>query len=208
MTNNFKHITKIDKESQSIVDLKRIKQFLRIDHDDEDELLILFEKSAVEEVEHIIGKSILPAKWKQDSEILLDNYDSDFRFSFPFSADSSTYIRLYKRPILSVTNVIADGKSLDPSAYSVILDQNIPYLQIKNKGLVGFARSKKIQVGIFFETGEYLSAESVPEKIKLAILLHISKNFFYRDVMCAAENSSTESTMKNLLSQFRDYFMD
>ena len=208
MTNNFKHITQIGKSDEMIVDLKRIKQFLRIDHNDEDELLVLFEKSAVEEAENMIGKTILRSKWKQDSEILLDNYDRDFRFSFPFSADSATYIRLHKNPIHAINHVISDGKELDPSAYRVIVEKNIPYLEIKNKGLIGTARSKKMQIGIIFESGLFLDPNSVPDKIKIAILLHISKNFYNREVMSAPYNIATEKTMRPLLAEFRDYFID
>ena len=201
-----KYTCLLEKNEKNIISLDELKHYLRIDYEDEDNLLEIFIHSATEEAENIIGKTILPQTWKQDVELLLDNCDRDFLFEFPIMPNAKVQIPLVHKPIINITKVWAGKNELNKEDYNVKTSTGTPVLCINSRALIGMAQNKKILLGITYETGMYPNTLSVPNKIKLSILMLAANKFYHREVVYPTPFSERDdSGIKKLLAEYRDY---
>lgn len=209
MNINTKHTTLLEKSEKNIISLNALKTYIRVDFDEEDNLLSSFIKSAQEEVENIIGKNLLPQKWKQDVIICYDNYDEDFRFELPAISDSVIRVSLTKKPVIATHCINVDGTIIDSDYYAVMTNADIPVLCIRSKALIGLAKSKNVSVGITYSTGTYSDMNSIPEKIKLGILMIAANKYFQRNIIYDEIGRTKQyAGIKRLLAEFRSYNMN
>ena len=201
-----KHTTLLEKSDENIIALDALKKYIRVDFDDEDELLALLIKSAQEEAENIIGKNLLPSKWKQDVVVSYDNYDEDFRFEFPTLSTSMIRIPLTKKPIISTHSVSLDGYKIDFEDYAVKINSENPVLYVRAKALIGLAKNKTALLGITYSAGLFADIKAIPEKIKLGIMMIAANKYFQRDVAADGLGRTRRyAGIKRLLAEFRSY---
>ncbi len=199
-----KYSSLLEKNDNDIINVNDLKKYLRINYDEEDELIQTLINTAYEEVENIIGKNLLPKKWKDDVEISLDKCDQDFLFEFPITINSKIHIPLTNKPVINVKSVWTNNTELDKENYDVIMS-NTPVLCIKSRSLIGCAKNNKILLGITYETGMYKESKDIPSKIKLGIMMIAANKFYQRDSVAPIFSKKKHSGIKRLLAQFRDY---
>lgn len=207
MYSNIKYSGLLEKNKKNIISLNELKDYLRIDYEDEDNLLEMLINSACEDVENIVGKSILPQKWKQDVDILLDNCDSVFLFEFPIMHNAKVKIPLVHKPVINIISVWTTKNILDKEYYNVRTDLMTPALYINPMALIGTAQDKKISLGITYETGMYPDISSVPDKIKLSVLMLAADKFYQRGAVNPAFLKNDNSGIKKLLSEYKDFYI-
>lgn len=198
------YTTQLEKSQQLILDLSEVKKYLKVDYDDDDELISTLIRSSQEEVEGILSKDLLHKKWKQDVDLVLDNCDYDFNFSFPVFSYSTIKIPLTHKPILEVCNVMSSIGELDRDDYSVAL-MDIPHLYIKTKAIIGTARKGVSSIGITYKTGMYKTNEEIPARIKLCIMMLVANKYMQRDFVQPGIYSAPTKNIKSLLRSFIDY---
>lgn len=207
MYSNIKYSGLLEKNQKNIISLNEFKSYLRIDYEDEDNLLELLINSAYEEVENIIGKSILPQKWKQDVDLLLDNCDSDFLFEFPITNNAKVRIPLMHSPVTNVISVWSTKNVIDKEYYDIKINKSIPTLCINSTALIGTAQEKKVSIGITYETGIYKDVQYVPDKIKLSVLMLAADKFYQRGAVNPLSAKNDNSAIRKLLSEYKDFYI-
>ena len=159
----------IEAPSDEIITLKEAKNYLRIDHDFDDNLISAFIKSTREAMEAIIQKSIMKQTW----EYKLNNtsiYSLNFgKSDYPCILGGNVMIPLPKPPIMEIINVNIDDREVEASKYSLEKTSNKFCLCIGSGEL--FKNKRKITITIKYHTGITESIENVPYQLKLANLM-------------------------------------
>jgi len=144
------------------VSLQSAKAFLRVDHDNEDELIIGFIQSARQRIETYLSVSLITR-----------------RRLFTKVSPKSTCLYLNHHPIKRVISVDTrlgqQTQKLDPSDYLVNLHARPASLRLlKNNSLQADAIQVEIEAGF----GE--SADEIPMPFRQAILLLIAQSYEHR----------------------------
>ncbi len=147
-------IIKILEEGDNLpINLEDVKLFLKVDYDDEDDLILRTFKTAIKQCELSIGKSILKKK---------------YQYSFYNEIENST--RLIYGPIINIENVKVitnnnEEKNINSDYYK--LDTVSDKIIFKNKP------SNFYRIDIIYTAYE----ENISEDIKQGILFHTAKIF-------------------------------
>ncbi|MDR2646152.1 MAG: head-tail connector protein [Holosporaceae bacterium] len=188
----------LEKPSEEIITLAETKNYLRIDHDFDDNLISAIIKSTREAIEAIIQKSILKQIW----EYKLDNASiCNFDFQegdYPSIHCNSVRIPLPKPPIREIISVSVDDRDLDPNKYSLEKTNDKFCLCIDSKHL--FRNRRKISIAIKYSAGIADSAENIPYQLKLANLMLTANAFQER--FAYPQNNIVSQGVKQLLHPF------
>lgn len=147
-------IIKILEESNELsIKLEDIKLFLKIDYDDENELIIRSFKTAIKQCELSIGQSLI-----------------DKKYQYSFYNHIKNNLQLIYGPVKMIENI----KTLDTNNREVVLD-NKEYILDKVSDRIIFKNmpANFYRLDIFYNTGQ----DTITEDLKQAILFHTAKIF-------------------------------
>ncbi|MDR0580726.1 MAG: head-tail connector protein [Holosporaceae bacterium] len=188
----------LEKPSEEIITLVETKNYLRIDHDFDDNLITAIIKSTREAMEAIIQKSILKQVW----EYKLDNMSiGNFDFqegNYPSLYCNSVRIPLPKPPIREIISASVDNRELNLDKYSLEKTNDKFCLCVDRKHL--FRNRRKISITIKYSAGIVDSAENIPYQLKLANLMLVANAFQERFLY--PQNSIVSQGVKQLLHPF------
>jgi hypothetical protein len=188
----------LEKPFEEMITLAETKNYLRIDHDFDDNLISAIIKSTREAIEAIIQKSILKQIW----EYKLDNMSiCDFDFqegNYPSIYCNNVKIPLPKPPIREIISISANNRELDSNKYSLEKTNDKFCLCVDRKHL--FRKRKRISIAIRYSAGIADSAENIPYQLKLANLMLVANAFQER--FAYPQNSIVSQGVKQLLHPF------
>ncbi|MDR2724450.1 MAG: head-tail connector protein [Holosporaceae bacterium] len=188
----------LEKPSDEIITLEETKNYLRIDHDFDDNLILAFIKSTREAIETIIQKSIMKQTW----EYRLDNSSiCNFDFgesNYPSIFCDSMRIPLPKPPIIEIVSVSVDDQEVESNKYLLEKINNKFCLCINSKQL--FKNKRNISTTIKYHAGIAEQIENVPYQLKLANLMLVANAFQER--FSYQQNSIVSQGVKQLLGPF------
>ncbi|MDR1982794.1 MAG: head-tail connector protein [Holosporaceae bacterium] len=189
----------IEKPSSEIITLEEAKNYLRIDHDFDDNLILSFIRSTREAMESIIQKSIMKQTWEyklHDSSICdFDFHESDY----PSIFSGTMRITLPKPPIIKIISVAVDEAEINPGKYSLEKVSNKFYLCVNSEKFFSVSR-RKISVNVVYEAGIADCVENIPYQLKLANLMLVANAFQER--YSYKQNSVISQGVKQLLGPF------
>jgi hypothetical protein len=193
-------LTLIEKPSGEIISLEEAKNYLRIDHDFDDDLLSMMIKSTREAMESIIQKSIMFQTWRytiyKHSVCNFAPKDNDIAYMH----NRSLLIPLPKPPIMKIIKVKAGVTELAKEDYKLrILNSRFCAL-ISYKNIS--AGEQKFPTEITYEAGISDDVENIPYQLKLANLIML-KNA-YQERYSYNVNCIISREVKQLLTQFMD----
>ncbi|MDR1375201.1 MAG: head-tail connector protein [Holosporaceae bacterium] len=188
----------IKKPENEIISLAEAKNYLRIDHDFDDTLIVGTIKSTREALESIIQKSIFKQTW----EYVLDNY-SICNFDFCESDYPSIFcdiikIPLPKPPIMKIISVKVGEKEQKECKYSVE-KINHKFCLCINYGK-SLHRRNKVSIKIIYEAGIADKVENIPYQLKLANLMLMANA--YQERFSYKQEGVISQGIKQLLSPF------
>lgn len=192
----------IEAPASEIITLEETKKYLRIDHDFDDNLIVMLIKSTREAIEAVIQKSIMKQAWEYNIQ---NQHVSNFYFNeggdYPNVFDDVLKISLPKPPVRKIISVEIGDKEIDPEKCSLDTVNNRFCLCIHDKRLL--ARKRKISVSIKYEAGISDRAENIPYQLKLANLMLVANAFQER--YSYSQNNVVSQGVKQLLSPFLEW---
>ncbi|GHS91557.1 hypothetical protein AGMMS49949_02140 [Alphaproteobacteria bacterium] len=152
----------IESSSVLAVSLKRVKEYLRIDHDEEDDFLQELIQTATALVEQDLGRSLLNKVWKKKiSGACLRSGALNIALPFP--------------PLLKVIAVNAldkGGKTKPVLRYIIELEHAIPEITLSTNAHA---------VEVIYQAGYGERASDVPANLSLAVLLVVANLYEDRE---------------------------
>jgi uncharacterized phiE125 gp8 family phage protein len=152
--------------AETPVSLAEAKAHLRVDHDDQDDLITAQIRAATAYLDGyagILGRALITQTWRQDFDRFAD------RLTLPLS------------PVVTIDSISYFDASdvqhmLDPGIYGLLADARSAYVTLQ-PGQVWPATFRRADaVSVTFTAG-YGSATDVPEPIRQAILLIVQRLF-------------------------------
>lgn len=148
------------------VSLTDFKDQLRIEHADQDRLLVTKIQAAVGEVEQVINAAVIA----RDFVLNLSNWPTE-------ATDETDKILIPNPPLISVTSIEyrdeADAlQTLDPAEYRVSAVRPIPYIEITGSAPVVYGSGDSIAIN--YKAGWATTPGEVPFQLREAILLRAS----------------------------------
>ncbi|MCR5224458.1 MAG: head-tail connector protein [Alphaproteobacteria bacterium] len=188
----------IQKPASEIITLEETKNYLRVDHNYDDALILDFIKATREAIEAIIQKSIMKQVW----EYHLDN-SSICKFDFGDSNYPSIFgdiirIPLPKPPVMHILSVLIDGKECEGNKYFLEKVSSQFCLCINCKRITGLKR--KIDIQVTYEAGIADTVENVPYQLKLANLMLVANA--YQERFTYKQSSVISKGVRQLLDPF------
>jgi hypothetical protein len=188
----------IEGPTSEIITLDEVKNYLRIDHDVDDNLISVFIKSTREAIESIIQKSIMKQTW----EYVIKNQPlSSFYFGgedCPNMFKNTFKISLPKPPVRNIICVKSREYEIDPAQCSLDIINNKFCLCIHSRHF--FTGKAKISVSVRYEAGISDRVENIPYQLKLANLM-LTANAF-RERYSYSSNGAAFQGVRQLLSPF------
>ncbi|EAQ34477.1 hypothetical protein NB311A_12067 [Nitrobacter sp. Nb-311A] len=180
------------------VSLTDVKAQLHVDHPDDDAMIGALLTAATEHFDGwtgILGRCLVEQTWRQDFGCFSD------------------CLRLPLAPVLSVDSITYfDGENaqqtLDTSVYALFSDARGPYVGLKPDQSWPGSYSRRDAVSVTFKAGyattpaegETPAQSTVPEPIKLAIILQVKLNY---DPLEPAVRESYQRAIDALVAPFR-----
>ncbi|MDR2107808.1 MAG: head-tail connector protein [Holosporaceae bacterium] len=188
----------IEPPKSEIITTEEAKNYLRIDHDFDDDLIRSFIKATRQAIESIIQKSVMKQTW----EYVLDN-TSVCKFDFgesdyPSIFSDSLRVPLPKPPVMKILSVRMNKGEINPDRCTLDLINGKYCLCISGKRL--FCDNRKISLSVRYEAGIADRAENVPYQLKLANLM-LTANAFRERCSCGDEGFISKG-VRQLLSPF------
>lgn len=161
----------IDTPSHPLVTLPKIKNYLRIDHDEDDAQLKLLVGAATSLVEQEIGQTLLIKTWQRQGPTT-------------FGGKGSAWIVLPNPPILRILSVgeVEDDGSIHPiQRFTLEADRPIPTLAV----------SEVVQkLDVVYQAGFGEKPSAVPAALRQAVLMLAADMYEHRTAeRCLAANS-------------------
>lgn len=192
-------LTLLEAPQSEIISLKDAKQYMRINHDCDDNLIDIFIKATREAIEAIIQKSILKQKWLYQialKEIKPFNDDKDC----PHVYNEILHIPLPKPPVINVEAVnLCNPSGRKKTVQDFVLTRQADrfYLQLN---WLQFKRAAGV-LNIVFHSGIAENSENIPYQIKLANLMLVN-NAYKKRFTYDSSDFMPEGIMK-LLTGFK-----
>lgn len=183
--------------ASEIITLEEAKNYLRIDHNYDDGLLLGFIKATREAMESIIQKSVMKQVW----EYQLDNRDirkfAGEEDDCPSVLGDMLSIPLPKPPTIRILSVVIDDLEYDNKRYTLekIYSQFRVCINCKHG-----AKPKNRHICITYEAGIADSAENVPYQLKLANLMLVANA--YQERFSYKPNGVISQGVRQLLEPF------
>ncbi|MDR2794790.1 MAG: head-tail connector protein [Holosporaceae bacterium] len=189
----------IEGPQSEIISLKEAKNYLHIDHNFDDDLILMLIKSTREAIEAITQKTLLQQTWKYtiyggNAHIVAapnDNYPCMAR-------GSNLQIPLPKPPIIKILKVSVNDIDIEEQCYALDKTKSkFCLLLTLNKSL---QRSKSKIISILYKAGIAANADNVPYTIKLANLMMMANS--YQERYSYLDGSVVSNGVRQLLAPF------
>jgi uncharacterized phiE125 gp8 family phage protein len=186
------------------ISLDEAKAHLRVDIDDEDDLIVSCIAAARSHLEGITGRSFVSQTW---------DYTIDNEWPWALNLDTrcnEQMIELPRAPLVSVTSITY----VDTAGASQTLASN-QYV-VDGAGTIGriypaydvswpSVRSQKRAITVRFVAG-YGTAVSVPEALKQALLLLIAHFYTQRETVVVGQVTAVPMAVDSLVAPYRVYW--
>ncbi|MDR3179434.1 MAG: head-tail connector protein [Holosporaceae bacterium] len=189
----------VEGPKSEIISLKEAKNYLHIDHNFDDDLILMLIKSTREAIEAIIQKTLPRQTWKytihSDNVRIVaapnDNYPCMVR-------GNSLQIPLPKPPIIKILKVSVNETDVEKQCYVLDKTKSKFYLLLTlDKSL---QRSKSKIISILYEAGIVLNADNIPYPVKLANLMMMASA--YQERYSCLDGDIVSSGVRKLLAPF------
>lgn len=186
---------------EEIVTLEEAKNYLRINHDFDDDLIRLFIKSTRAAMEAIVQKSIIAQTWQYTIEDSSEVCKSALkRDDVVQAAHGKIVIPLPKSPVIDILSVKMNRKKVEDSDYELELVKNKYCLTINCNNLS--SKQVKYPLVIKYRAGICESSENVPYQIKLANLMLLANA--YQERYSYSQETFVSQKVKDMLMPFLD----
>jgi uncharacterized phage protein (predicted DNA packaging) len=188
----------IEAAVDEIISLKEAKEYLRIDHDFDDEVITTLIKSTREAMESVVQKTILKQTWEYTIYNDIINNLTAKGEKHPSFSNGLLTIPLPKPPIIKIIHVTLDSKELELRQYrfekiGARFSVSIIYRSIPN-----YKNVKAI--AITYEAGIVENAKEVPYQLKLANLMLLANA--YQERYSYKSEGIMSAGVRQLLSPF------
>ncbi|GHU12728.1 hypothetical protein FACS189449_06950 [Alphaproteobacteria bacterium] len=156
----------VEGPKDEMVSLKETKDYLRIDHDCDDNLIGTLIKSTREAIESVIQKTVMKRTWKYTIHSDSFNGLTAPNDNHPSLCGGTLQIPLPKPPVMKIIEVTINDKKIDAQYYKVHKIQSKFHLAIALDKLNNIKKSKDIVV--LYEAGIAEDPDNVPYQLKLA----------------------------------------
>ncbi|MBR1733960.1 MAG: phage head-tail connector protein [Alphaproteobacteria bacterium] len=188
----------ITQPKDEIISLKETKNYLRIDHNFDDELLKMLISATRAAMETIIQKSILSQTW----EYTIDHYSISYirheKRNIANIFDGIITVPLPKSPVVSIISVKIGEKLIEPKLYYLKKIENKCCLILNSKTL-DYKRMKD-SITIRYVSGIATKISNVPYQLKLANLILVANA--YQERYSYSPDSVISQKVKDLLKPF------
>lgn len=189
-----------EEPQEEIITLQEAKNYLRINHDFDDELIKMFIKSTRTAMEAIVQKSILAQTWEYTIDEDSVCKSSLKRDDVVQAIRGKITIPLPKSPVVDILNVKMNGKKVSDTFYEWNLVKNKHTLTIFSREMSPNLLSYPIVIK--YRAGIAEKAENVPYQIKLANLMLLANA--YQERFSFSQNSLISQSVKEMLVPFLD----
>lgn len=190
-----------EEPKEEIVTLAEAKNYLRVNHDFDDELIQMFIKSTRIAMESIVQKSIIAQTWQYIIEDCSEVCKSHLkRDDVIHASQGKITIPLPKSPVVDILSVKMKGRKIESQSYTWDLVKDKYSLTINcrdlNSSQVGYPIVIKYRAGITDK------AENVPYQIKLANLMLLANA--YQERYSFSQKTLISQSVKEMLMPFFD----
>jgi uncharacterized phiE125 gp8 family phage protein len=188
----------IERPAEEIISLEETKNYLRIDHNFDDALILNLIRSTREAVESIIQKSIVKQTWEyvlSSRSVWEQGFCGD---DYPSVFGDIMRIPLPKPPVIKIVSVTVGESALERRKYAVDKIDSRFYINICDKKLLN--RRNNVDINIKYEAGIANNVENVPYQLKLANLMLVATA--YQERFSYGQNGFISQGVKQLLSPF------
>lgn len=188
----------VKKPTCEIVTLEEAKNYLRIDHNYDDDLILNFIQATREAIESIIQKSIMKQIW---------SYQLDNSSICKFDAGESNYpsifgniikIPLPKPPVMEILSVVIDDRECEKKEYYLEKVCNQFCLCVSCKNIIG--KKRKVQITIEYAAGIADDVKNIPYQLKLANLMLVANA--YQERFSYKQHGVISQGVRQLLDPF------
>jgi len=175
------------------VTLTEIKSHLRVDHSDEDAMIMLYARAATQTLDGYtgtLGRAIVTQTWRQDF-----NDWPDYRLRLPLAPVSA---------ISSITYYDTNNASqtLSSANYTLLEDDLGPAAVWASTATLPSVYDRADAIRVTFVAG-YGAASAVPQDIKAAICLMIANLYEHREPVVIGQTVNETAAAKSLLAPYR-----
>jgi uncharacterized phiE125 gp8 family phage protein len=188
----------LEKANDEIISLKEAKNYLRIDHNFDDDLLNTLIRATREVIESKIQKSIMAQTWKYTvNKDDFCSYSGANAIGVVMSYDT-IMIPLPKPPVVCIKKAEINGKEVNKTCYSLEKINSRVYLRLECKNTVG--EKSKFPITITYESGISNKMENVPHQLKLSNLMLVADA--YQERYSPNKNTVISEGIRQLLGKF------
>jgi len=202
-------VVQITKPSEDVVSLEDVKNFLRIDFNDDDLFLISQIKMATNAAEKYLN-SALVTRTLELSLDRLPEYEQNLReglWTGPYMSFVKEYIDLPFSPVVSVTSIKTfndnDDETTVPQSYYILDNYRKPARVVLRNGQTWPDATREVNSLIIRYEAGYGNASVVPEPIRLAILQMISYMYEHRGDQVNGQAPDMQQSTEALLQPYR-----
>ncbi|WP_339048324.1 head-tail connector protein [Candidatus Mesenet endosymbiont of Phosphuga atrata] len=178
LQNSTIHLTRKSASIAHPVSLSMIKSFLRVENDQDDDLILNLISIATEYAEWYMERSLMKQKW----QISCIGY-------------IPRKIQLIFGPLIAVESV----KIVLRNDSEIVVDQDLYYIDVVGSYIEFYSHFNIRRLDITYEAG-HLNADLIPAQIKHGIAHHVAIAYKNRE----AENSNSLSIVREIYSPFRE----
>ena len=194
------HLVLTEEPKQEIISLREAKNYLRVDHDFDDELITELIKTSRELMESVTEKSILKQTWQY---VIEKGADENFNWVSTDTPNFSEYVMtipLPRPPVIKIISVSIGDEILGSSQYR---SENIGskfYLYLSLRHRVNSGKRKSIT--IVYDAGMTDVPAKVPSQLKLANLMILANA--YQERYSLSRNNLISQGIRQLLNPFME----
>lgn len=196
------------KPGNNVVSLKEMKNFLKVDHNEDDDFIEELIATATEMVEGFLNKKILKTQLKysftvqftklETAEIqsaILENSPSVLKLSLPLKSDTVT------------ENLYIGDERIDRDDYTISFERRKnpqKQLIIRKRAISDKLNENAAEISFFVSSGMYECANDVSSPIRLAVMVKAAELYDSRDHASAFETAKSRLFVR-LLRPFMSY---
>lgn len=177
------------------VGLAEMKMHLRVDHDEEDDLILGYTDAATEWVEHFTRSSLIMQEWM----LGLDGFPGSNVVCFPRSPVNDSVVS----PRVEYDTDAAQNLVFDPANYDID-SRSIPGRLVTKNGWPEDVSATPESVRIYYATGYGTAPGHVPAPLRQAIMLIVGHWFTNREsVVVGTIAAEVPMAARSLMQSYR-----
>ncbi len=192
------------KPKVSVVSLEGMKHYLKVDHDDDDELIQDLINTAVEDVEEFICQKIMQRQYKFTADIEVT--EDEFKMMAPvYNKQSFIRIKLSGINVKSVNSLYIEDKKIFEDDYAVVNEGRYSqFLKIKNSALYQNMKDRTAKITLVVSIGMFDDPDDVYKQLKMAVMLKVWELYETRNCIFL-KNKLEKGVVNRLLQPFVNY---